>query len=123
MCFTPAASVNSTLFLCNVALTFSVVALAVIVSVAAVAVSSCDTGMLISSPTSPSSVPTAAFVFVVPSATTHLPFLTSNLVTLPFGNVTSAVEAPSEISTGIFVEYAWTFFTVTLGLTTTVMYS
>ena len=106
MCFTPAASVNSILFLNNVAFTFSVVALAVIVSVAAVAVSSCDTGILISSPTSPSSVPTAAFVFVVPSATTHLPFFASNLVTFPFGNVTSAVVATSEIYTWIFVDLA-----------------
>ena len=73
------------------------------VSIAASLVSSCETGILISPPTAPSSVPTTAFSFVVPAETTHLPFLASNFVTFPFGSVISAVEAPSEIVTGILV--------------------
>ena len=67
-------------------------------STAASFVSSCDTGTLISPPTGPSTAP--------PSARVQFPFFASNLITLPFGNVNSADEAPSEIVTGIFVAYA-----------------
>ena len=100
---TPDWSVKLISFLNRVALTFSVVALATIVSVEAVLVSSSETGILISEPTCPNAVPWTAFSFVVPDATTHCPSLTSSLVILPLGNFTSALEAPSDIVTGIVV--------------------
>ena len=91
-------------------------------SVEAVLVSSSETGILISEPTCPNTVPWTAFSFVVPDATTHCPSLTSSFVILPLGNFTSALEAPSDIVTGIVVAYEWTFFTVIVGFTTTVIY-
>ena len=99
----PLLSVKESSFLSRLALTLSVVAFALIVSVAAFLVVSEETGILISDPTWPNSVPLTAFSLVVPSATTHLSPLTSSLVTFPSGNVISAVVAPWEIVTGIDV--------------------
>ncbi|NQN68012.1 hypothetical protein HPA05_05895 [Streptococcus suis] len=89
----------------RVALTRSDVVSTVILSTPALAELSEVTGILISEPTTPSSVPTTAAVLVPPVATTQLPAaLTSKRVVVPSGMVILALVAPREMVTGTTVE-------------------
>ena len=96
----------------KVAVTFSLLAVTLIVSVAALAVG--RTFKLKVVPTVPISSLTFTAVLVV-SDTTHLPFLATILVFVPSGNEIVASEAPFEIVIGTSLSYACTFFTVTAG--------
>ena len=98
----------------KVAVTFSLLAVTLIVSVAAFAVAVGRTFKLNVSPTVPISSLTFTAVFVV-SDTTHFPFLATTFVFVPSGNVIVASEAPFEIVIGTSLSYAWTFFTETVG--------
>ena len=100
--------------LVNVAVTFSLLAVTLIVSVAALAVAVGRTFKLNVSPTVPISSLTFTAVLVV-SDTTHLPFLATILVFVPSGNEIVASDAPFEIVIGTSLSYACTFFTVTAG--------
>ena len=103
----PAASVTIANSRWIFAFTLSVVALAAILSTPTYFV---DFGvtvkLIVDSPevaTGANTAPSWTAVFVVPAATTQFPFLATNLVTVPSGIVISALLAPFEIVTGIFV--------------------
>ena len=112
--FSPSLVFNATSALVNVAVTFSLLAVTLILSVAALAVAVGSTFRLKVSPTVPISSLTFTAVFVV-SETTHFPSLATIFVFVPSGNVIVASEAPLEIVIGTSLSYACTFFTDTAG--------